>query len=223
MNGLRVAWAVLRKDLLLDLRTRDRLGHMGVFVFLVLYLLSATLPESPVAARAWVPALLWILRLLTSLLGLARSLGVEAESGGLALLAQVPCDRGWIFVGKAAGNWIALLGVELWTALLSAVFLDVDWSPAGWRALAVGALGAAGLASLGSLMAALSLAVRFREFLLPVALFPLTLPVLLWGSRLTADALAGEPGPATWWGALGLYAWVFALIGYFVFDHVLED
>jgi heme exporter protein B len=221
--GLRVAWAVLHKDLLLDLRTRDRLGHMAVFVFLVLYLLSVSLPESAVAARAWLPALLWILVLLTSLLGLARSLGIEAESGALTLLAQVPCDRGWVFVGKAAGNWVALLGVELWTALLSAVFLGVEWGPAGWGALAAGALGAAALACLGTLLATLSLAVRFREFLLPVALFPLTLPVLLWGSGLTAELLAGRPGPPLWWGALALYAWVFALIGYFVFDHVLED
>ena len=223
MSGARVAWAVLRKDLLLDLRSRDRAGHMGVFAFLVVALLSITLPESPEAAGAWVPALLWILLLLTSILGLARSFAAESEAGAVATLAGVACDRGWVFLGKAGANLIALLALQLWVAVLAAVFLDVRWEAAGWRAAAVGALGAFGLASVGTLLAALSVSVRAREFLLPVLLFPLVLPVLVICARLTAESLGGDPTPGLWWGVLGLYDWVFVLIGYFVFDHVLED
>ena len=223
MNGARVAWAVFRKDLLLDVRGRDRAGQMGVFAFLVVALLGIALPESPEAARAWTPALAWILLLLTSLLGLARSFAAESEAGGTALLALAPCDRGWVFLGKAGANLAALLALQLWLAALFAVFLDVRWEAAGWRAPAAGALGAIGLAGVGTLTAALSSAARFREFLLPVLLFPLALPVLAIGSLLTERALAAGPVPGTWWGALALYDWAFVLIGYFVFEYVLED
>jgi heme exporter protein B len=233
VNGPRVAWTVLRKDLQLDLRTRERVGQMAVFAFLVAALLSVALPEAPVpgpaqrgplgGVRAWVPALMWIVLLFTALLGLARSFQSEGEAGAVVLLLQVPCDRGWVFAGKAGANWLALLGMALWTGVLFAVFLDVDWSAAGWRGPAIALLGTAGLALIGTLLAGMSLGVRFRDFLLPVLLFPLVLPVLVIASRLTADALAGLPSPERWWGILGLYDWVFALAGYFLFDYVLED
>ena len=223
MNGRTVAAEVLRKDLLLDLRSRDRLGHMAVFALLVVALLSIVLPASKPERLAWTPALLWVVTLFTSLLGLARSFQAEVEEGALALLAQAPVDRGWVFLGKAGASLIALVGVELWAAVLFTVFLDVDWSTGALACAAAGVLGAVGLAAIGTLLSALSMGVRFREFLLPVLLFPLVLPILVLASRITAEALAGREIPGLWWAAFSLYDWVFTLIGYFVFDFVLED
>jgi heme exporter protein B len=223
VNGRTVAAEVLRKDLLLDLRSRDRLGHMAVFALLVVALLSIVLPASKPERLAWTPALLWVVTLFTSLLGLARSFQAEVEEGALALLAQAPVDRGWVFLGKAGASLIALVGVELWAAVLFTVFLDVDWSTGAPACAAAGLLGAVGLAAIGTLLSALSMGVRFREFLLPVLLFPLVLPILVLASRITAEALAGREIPGLWWAAFALYDWIFTLIGYFVFDFVLED
>jgi heme exporter protein B len=167
--------------------------------------------------------LIWIVFLFTSLLGLGRSFQAESEGGAIALLVQAPCDRGWVFLGKAAANLAALLGVQLWTAILCTVFLDVDWAVALPEILLVGLLGAIGLAAVGTLLSAMANSARFREFLLPVLLFPLILPVLILASRMTSEALAGREIPVGWWGWLGLYDWVFILIGYFVFDYLLED
>jgi heme exporter protein B len=218
-----VALEVFRKDLRLDLRSRDRLGHMAVFALLVVALLSIVLPASKTERVSWTPALLWVVLLFTSLLGLARSFQAETEDGALALLVQAPVDRGWVFAGKAGASVLALIGVELWAAVLFTVFLDVDWSAGALRCAGAGLLGALGLAVVGTLLSALSVGVRFREFLLPVLLFPLVLPILVFASRITADALAGREIPLAVWLAFGLYDWVFALIGYFVFDYVLED
>jgi heme exporter protein B len=223
VSGLRVAAAVLAKDLRLDFRTRDRFGHMAVFALLVVSLLSIVLPSARAERLAWSPALLWIVLLFTSLLGLARSFAAETEGGALALLIQAPVDRGFVYLGKAGANLLALLGVELWTATLFTVFLDVDWLPALGPALGAGVLGALGLSALGTLLSAVAVGVRFREFLLPVLLFPLVLPVLVMASHILGDALAGRVTPAILWGAFLLYDWVFALVGYFVFDYVLED
>ena len=79
MSGPRVALAALWKDLLLDLRARDRLGHMIVFSALVVVLLSLARPTSAPSASAWIPTLLWVVFLFTSLLGLGRSFQSESE------------------------------------------------------------------------------------------------------------------------------------------------
>ena len=91
--GPRIAMAVLRKDLLLDLRTRERLGHMAVFAALVVVLLGLTLPTSRAARSDWIPALLWIVFLFTSLLGLSRSFQAVTVEGAVAILIQAPCEQ----------------------------------------------------------------------------------------------------------------------------------
>ena len=223
MSGPRVALEVFAKDLRLDLRSRDRLGHMAVFALLVVALLSIVLPAAKGERLSWSPALLWVVLLFTSLLGLARAFQSETDEGALTLLVQAPVDRGWVFLGKAGASLVALIGVEVWAAALFTVFLDVDWGPGAVPCACAGLLGAVGLAAVGTLLSALSIGVRFREFLLPVLLFPLVLPILVFASRITAEALAGRDVPAQLWWAFSLYDWVFALIGYFVFDYVLED
>lgn len=221
--GPRVALAVLAKDLRLDLRSRDRLGHMAVFAALVVVLLALALPGSRSARADWIPALLWVVFLFTALLGLSRSFQAETEDGAIALLMQAPCDRGWVYLGKAAANLVALVGIQVWTAILFSIFLGVEWANSLPTALGVALLGAAGLSALGSLLSAMSMFVRFRDFLFPILLFPLALPLLVIASRMTAAALDGAPIEPLWWLALGLYDWIFGWIGYLVFDYVLED
>ena len=223
MSGPSVAAAVLRKDLRLDLRSRDRLGHMALFALLVVALVSVFAPVSKAERLAWTPALLWIVLLFTSVLGLARSLQSETEEGAVAFLAQAPVDRGWIFVGKATATLIALLAVELWTAVLFTVFLDVDWTP-GLASCALGAvLGAVGLSAIGTLFSALAMGARFPQFLFPALFFPIVLPILVWASKITAAGLGGGDTPLQLWLVFFVYDWAFALIGYFGFDYVLED
>jgi heme exporter protein B len=223
VSGLRVALAVLGKDVLLDLRARDRLGHMAVFTALVVVVISIALEGVRTEDPAFLPTLAWVVFLFASLLGLGRSFAAEVEHGADALLAQAPCDRGWVYAGKAAANLIALCGVQALTALLFAVFLEAPWERAPGSLCAVSLLGALGLAGIGTTLAAMAVSARFREFLLPVLLFPFMLPVLVLASRISAEALAGRAAPAGWWGALALYDWVFLLIGYFSFDYLLED
>jgi heme exporter protein B len=223
VSGPSVAAAVLRKDLRLDLRSRDRLGHMAVFALLVVALVSIFAPTAKAERMAWTPALLWIVLLFTAVLGLGRSFQSETEEGAVAFLAQAPVDRGWVFLGKAGAALVALLGVELWTAVLFTVFLDVDWTPGLLPCALAGLLGAVGLSAIGTLFSALAMGARFREFLFPALFFPVVLPILVWASKITALGLGGGETPAQLWLVFVLYDWTFALIGYFGFDYVLED
>ncbi len=236
MSGTRVAVAVLAKDLLLDLRSRDRLGHMMLFSAVVSALISISVPTVTADTRAWITVLLWVVFLLSSLLGLGRSFQAEIEGGALLMLAQVPCDRGWVFLGKTGANWLTLTGLQLWTALLFALFLNVPWLAGyptrsqplggGVNLLAMAGivlLASAGVSALGTLLSAIATRARNREFLLPLLLLPLMLPILVVASKATLEALESRPIPGVWWGVLGLYAWIFLLVGYFTFESALED
>ena len=223
MTGPRVALAILRKDLLLDLRSRDRVGHMAMFAALIVVLLAITGPPVTPETAAWLPALVWIVFLLVSLLGLARAFQSEVEEGAIVMLTQVPCDRGWVYLGKAGANAATLFLVQLWTAALFGFFLEVPWERAPWVGPAVGLLGAVGLSAIGTLLAAMSVAARFPQFLLPVLMFPLILPVLIVASRALDRGLSGEAVPGFFWGALVLYDWIVLVVGYLVFDYVLEE
>lgn len=196
---------------------------MAMFAFILVALLSITLPSVTDETRDWLPSLFWVVLLLTSLLGLARSFQSEVDDGAIAALVQVPCDRGWVFVGKAGANTVALVVVLLWTALLFEIFLDLGWQRGWAKALGVGLLGSLGLATIGTLLGAMAVAARFRDFLLPVLLFPLVLPILVFASQATGVALKGASIPVHWWSALILYDLIVALVGYFCFDAVLED
>jgi heme exporter protein B len=196
---------------------------MAVFSALVVVLLGISLPTATAESRSWLPVLLWVVILFASLVGLARSLQTETEEGALAVLSTAPCDRGWVFLGKGGANLIALLGIEVWTAGLFSVFLGLSWVPALPGAIWAGLLGGIGLAAIGTLLATMSTSARFREFLLPVLLFPLALPILVIASRATGEALAARSVPGLWWGALALYDWVFVVIPYLTFEHLLED
>ena len=113
--------------------------------------------------------------------------------------------------------------VQLWTAVLFAVFLEVAWQRAPWTSLGVGLLSAVGFSAIGTLLAAMSVAARFSQFLLPVLMFPLILPVLVAASQALARGLSEEAVPSFLWGLLFLYDWIVLVVGYLVFDYVLEE
>ena len=223
MTGPRVAVAVLAKDLRIDLRRGDRIGQMGFFAALVTVLLSLALPTVTVDTRTWLPPLLWIVVLFTSILGLTRSFQSEAQWDAGIALAQAPCDRGWVFLGKLGANFATLVAIQLWTALLFGVFLHVAWERAPLACLAVGALGALGLSAAGTLFAAMAVRAQHHEFLLPLLLFPLMLPILVVASRATSRGLEGSVVDGWSLGFLGVYAWILLVVGFVVFDYVLEE
>jgi heme exporter protein B len=223
VTGPRVAAAVFAKDLRVDLRRGDRIGQMAFFAALVTVLLSLALPTVTVDTRNWLPPLLWIVVLITSILGLTRSFQSEAQGDAGIALAQVPCDRGWVFLGKLGANFATLVALVLWTALLFAVFLQVAWERAPLGCLAIGVLGALGLSAAGTLFAAMAVRAQHHEFLLPLLLFPLMLPILLIASRATSRGLAGQGVDSASLGFLAVYAWILLVVGFVVFDYVLEE
>jgi heme exporter protein B len=221
---MRVALAILWKDLVSEWRSRDRVIAMLLFSLLMAVVFHFALPnQRPEQVRALAPGLLWTAYIFASVLGLNRSFALELENDALSGLALAPGNRGWIFAGKAAANFVLISLVEALTACVFALFFDLDLIDAAPALAGVVALGTLGICSIGTLLAAMSVRTRFREVLLPILLLPALFPILA-GS--VAGTLAAVQGQAPDFEAIQLLIVVdgiYLVVSFLGFDYILDE
>ncbi|MGH2920576.1 MAG: heme exporter protein CcmB [Gaiellaceae bacterium] len=204
--------ALARKDLLLELRSRDTLPAMLLFVVSALVVFHFALPAD--AGDRAETGLLWIALLFTALLGLTRAFAAEREQGLLDGLVLAPIDRSAIWAAK-------VIAVVAFLALAEAVALPayaLFFQPVTWELVAAVALADVGIAAIGTLLAAIAAASRARELLLPVLFLPLVIPVVIGG---VGASVAGNP--ASFLGFLGLYDAIFAILAWASFEYVVTE
>jgi heme exporter protein B len=205
------AVALARKDLLLELRGRETLPAMALFVVATLVAFRFALTgEQTEAARG----LLWLAIVFTALLGLGRAFAAERDQGMLDALVLAPCDRSAIWLGKLIATLAFLLLVEAVALPAFAILFG------GIDATVVAAvlLADVGICAVGTLVAAMAVAARARELLLPLLFLPLAIPILVGGVGATV-----EDDPARYLGFLGLYDAVFAILAWATFEYVVTE
>ncbi len=225
MGFLAQVRAILWKDIVVELRTKERLSSMFFFALLVIVIFNFAFEPGSEAMREIAPGILWVTFTFAGLLGLTRSFTMERENGCMSGLLLCPADRGAIFVGKTLGN-IAFMGVvEAVSLPFFAVFLNVAVLPSLGRLLVLMALGTVGFSSVGTLFAAMSANTKMREVMLPLLLFPILVPILLAVVKGTEAALAGEPlaGVSGWLKIAVAFCVLFAAASIILFDYVVEE
>jgi heme exporter protein B len=204
--------ALARKDLLLELRSRDTLPAMLLFVVSTLVVFHFALPSD--AGDTAATGLLWVALLFTALLGLVRAFVAEREERVLDGLVLAPCDRSAIWLGKGIGVFAFLLAAELVAVPAYALFFQ----PVGWELVAALLLADIGLAAVGTLLAAMASAGRSRELLLPLLFLPLVIPIVVGG---VGASVTDDPG--RYLAFLGLYDAVFAILSWASFEYVVTE
>jgi heme exporter protein B len=218
----RTVRAIVRKDLLIELRSRDVLSSAVVFTLLVLLIFNFALDLTGETVRAVAPGVLWVTFIFAGMLTLGRAFARERERGALQGLLLAPIDRGALFVAKLLVN-LALLGVVELVALPAFVGL-YNLSPRPGALLAVVALGTLGFATVGTLFAAVAANTRAREALLPLLLFPVLVPVIIGAVKATGEGLPGAaPDGPPWLGLLVAFDAIFLALGYVLFEYVIEE
>ena len=181
--------ALLRKDLRLELRARETLPAMAIFVLAALTVFHFALPAGSSELAA--DGLLWIAILFTALLGLSRAFVAEREQGVLDGLVMSPCDRSAIWLAKT-------LSALTFLALVEAIALpafSIFFSTVSLTTVAAVVLADIGLCTVGTLLAAMAVASRTRELLLPLLFLPLALPIVVGGVGASVAANGGPlPG-----------------------------
>jgi heme exporter protein B len=223
--------AILRKDIVMELRTKEMLTSMGLYALLVLVVYYITLSQAGqnFEVRQIAAGLLWLVFIFTSLLGLNRSLVHEKDQGCLDALLISPIDRPVIFFGKATGNLIFLLIVEVFIVpLFFFIFLaqsgDGSGGPIWMLALAL-LLGSVGIAGVGTLLATMSVNTKGKDFILAVLFIPIMFPLLLAVVAGSSAVLLAELGYTTvFWQMMGLaagYDAVMLLAAFGLYEFVL--
>lgn len=225
MSALGAVRHLVWKDLVLEWRGREILTAMVVFSMLVAVVFNFAFSPSPADAARLLPGMLWVTLAFASTLGLSRSFVLEHDHGAMEALRLAPFDPSLIYVGKVLANLLYLLAVEalLLPALAAIAGLSLRGEAAALALILV--LGSLGLVAIGTLFSAMSVNTRIREVLLPVLVFPLAAPVLISGVRAMLGVLAGGGLPAILPGLRLLAAFdvVFLVVGYVVFEFVLEE
>ena len=204
--------ALARKDLLLELRSRDTVPAMLLFVVSTLVVFRFSLPadSSDLAATG----LLWIAVLFTAILALTRAFVAEREQRVLDGLVLAPSDRSAIWLGKGLSVLAFLVLVELIALPAFALF----FAPIDGATVAAFALANVGLAAVGTLLAAMAAASRARELLLPLLFLPLAIPIVVGGVGASVEA-----DPGRYLAFLGLYDTLFAILAWASFEYVVTE
>ena len=218
--------ALLRKELLVELRTLESVPGMSLFAVTTFVVFHFALNRSSVEGDL-AAGILWVTLLFAAILGINRLFVADADQGGFDGFLLAPVNRSALLFAKALTLLCYLVVLELIAVPAFALLL---LGPPLGRALpdllAVLALGDLGVAVIGTLVAALAVRTRARDLLGPLLALPLLVPVVIGCARATEplfSATRATAPAARWLLTLGLYDLVFGLIAFALFDFLLED
>ncbi len=220
---LRSLTAIIWKDLAAELRSRELLSAMLVFALLVILIFNFSL-ELDAKARASVTAgVLWVTFAFAGTLGLSRSMAMEKDRGCLDGLLLAPVDRSAIYFGKAIGNLIFMLVVEVIVLPVYSILYSINLFQPGL--LLVILLGSIGYVAVGTLLSSMAVQTRTRDVLLPILLFPLVIPVMIAAVKASTGFLqaAQLADISPWINLLIVYDVIFVAVAFMVFDYIVEE
>ncbi len=223
MGFLRQVAAILWKDVVAELRTKDIFSAMFVFALLSVLIFQFAFDLRVENVKQVAPGVLWVAISFAGVLGLNRSFALEKDKGSMEGLLLAPMDRSAIYFGKMLGNVLFMLVME---ALVIPVFIILFNLPLYLPGvLVVVLLGTLGFAGVGTLFSAIAVNTRAREVLLPILLFPILVPVLISAVKLTGGFLDNIPlsENINWLQLLVVFDVVFIAIAFMTFDYVVEE
>ena len=213
------------KDLLLEFRTKERLIAMAAFAVLTGILFSYTLDTTRLQPQDVAAGLIWMTIVFGGLLGVGRTFHLENQDGAFQGILMSPVPRDAVFLGKTLANFLLVYMIAILVLGVFTFLFALEIRSSVWALLLALALGSLAFVALGTLFAAVSSGTRMGETLLPILVFPLLLPVVIWGGVVTGRLLAGRPVSEVLGSIrlLGAFALVAVAAGALLFRFVVED
>jgi heme exporter protein B len=208
MNYLGHVLNHLRKDLRLEWRSRDSINGMLFFSLLVVVVFSMAFDPTAAASRQIAGGIVWVAILFAATTALNQSWTRELRNDVMDAQRLAPAPASALFLGKALANMIFVLAVEAILAPLFTIFYNLHAVGPGWLLALIMPLGTWALVVNGTFFAALGIRTRNRELLLPLVLFPISIPALLAMVQATTGVLTAELD------SIQLYLWVKVLVSY---------
>ena len=192
VSAWRAGWLLTKRDLHLAMRRRGEWLQPLMFFVIVATLFPLTMDPQMSRLRDVAPGVLWVAALLSSLLALDLLFRDDAQDGSLEQLAIAGVPFAWLLLAKTVAHWL-LTGLPLvLIAPLVATALGAPLSALPGLCAAL-LLGSVALSLVGAIGAGLTLGLRRGGVLLALLVLPLCVPILIFGARAAALAIAGQP------------------------------
>ncbi|MCC6874549.1 MAG: heme exporter protein CcmB [Sandaracinaceae bacterium] len=226
MTGFFAAtWLVARKELLVELRTREILVSAGLFGLLVTVITSFAFFLDDETARRIAPGVLWVATAFAAVLAMGRAWAREREDDAIRGLLLAPIPRASIWAGKALGTLVLVLAIEAGLVPVVGVFFHLPLLQTILPISGILVAGTTGFVAMGTLFAAMTVRTRARELMLSVVLFPLASPALIAGVVATRDLLGNAPMEeiVAWLRVLGAFDAIAIGCGLVLFEPLMSD
>ena len=226
MRFLATIRLLLYKDLVVEIRSREILYTTIFFAVSAVLVFAFALVREGQPLTDAAAGILWIAVAFSGTLALGRAFERERQNDTLRALLISPADRAALYVAKALGVLVLLLAVQAVVVPLTALLFG---APLFREPLALAALllaGSVGFTAVGTLFAAMLVRTRSRDVLLPVLLYPITVPVIIAGVRGTAALLQAEPDVAVaraWLSLLVFFDVVFVTLALWTFEPLMTE
>ena len=225
MSYLRKILAIVWKDIVAELRTKEMFSAMFVFAVLVIvvFTFAFDLRVSGDRVRQVAPGALWVAFAFAGILGLNRAFVAEKDRGCLEGLLLAPVDHTAIYFGKMISTVLFMFVVEALMLPVFTAFFGVNLFDL--RLILVVLLGTVGFASVGTILSAMTAQTRAREVLLPILLLPVAAPVLIAAVKATGGLLDGLTMAeiSLWWQLLLAFSVLYPAIAFMTFDFIVKE
>ena len=226
MSFLGTVWLVMRKDLRIEIRSREILYTTLFFAVACVLVFAFGFVRDGRPIEDASAGILWIAIAFSGTLALGRAFDRERHNETLRALMLAPVPRPALYVGKLLGVLALLAAVEIVIVPLIVLMFQANLLTHLWLMVALLVTGTTGFAAVGTLFAAMLVRARSRDVLLPILLYPITIPVIIAGVRGTAALLQAEvdiPMARAWLSMLVFFDVVFITIALWVFEPVMTE
>jgi heme exporter protein B len=217
-----ITWASLAKDIRLEWRSKDAINSMLFFSLLVVVVFSFSFDPTAEESREIAGGLVWIAFLFSAVVALNQTWARELRNQVLDAYRVSPAPANALFLSKALGNFILVTLLETLMAPLFVIFYNLRSLGPAWLLIPVAVLGTWALVVNGTFFAAISLRTRSREIMLPLLLFPISIPAVQGMVEATRIILSGEGSARFWIVLLLTYDVVFTTACLGLFGTVLQ-
>ena len=226
MTFVRTVWLVTRKDLLIEARSKEILFTTLFFAISCVLVFAFGFVREGRALEDATAGILWIAIAFSGTLALGRAFERERQSETLRALMMAPIPRPALYLGKLLGVVLLLASVEVVIVPLVGLMFQAPLFDHALMTIGLLATGTLGFAAVGTLFAAMLVRARSRDVLLPVLLYPITIPVIIAGVRGTAALLQAEvdlPMARLWLSMLVFFDVVFVTLALWTFEPVMTE
>ena len=216
-------FVMVRKDFLLEVRSKDVVLPVFIFSFLVVVTFNFALESTPNTANLIVPGILWVSVLFGAMVGFGRMFLSESEQGAFQGLLTAPIGRDVIFFGKVISNVLFLLLIESILLPILVILFNVTLSPLYMLYVSIPAL--FGISLSGMLFASISMNMRAKEVMLPILFLPVVVPIILGAVESTYAVMNGDNLDQflKWITLMIVFDLIYSVLGPVSFTMIVED